>query len=272
MLDHNNEVYKKELLGLFRRVDQVFIQNGIRYYATDGTCLGAIREKGFIPWDDDVDLVIWREDFQRAIKVLNESDLQLYTHEFKCGVDGVPATWGRVFNRVSSQSTIEQRRAYVDIDVLDYAPDSKLMFCTRAFLSVGLRRIVERRTACLVDTHPLLYFLIDMMLLPLRVLPTVMVARMEYKLRTGVAKSKFVRRNYDGNRVRYPARLFERICRMPFSGFDISVPAGYEELLMTWYGDWRTPPPVSERRGHSFGKDGEKWTVPLPADEVRRIV
>lgn len=55
-----------ELLELFHHI---CISNNLRYYLIGGTLLGAVRHKGFIPWDDDVDVAMPRKDYEKFLKV-----------------------------------------------------------------------------------------------------------------------------------------------------------------------------------------------------------
>ena len=59
-----NEI-QTELLSLLKTFIQVCDNNNLQYFASGGTLLGAVRHKGFIPWDDDIDLVMPRSDFDR---------------------------------------------------------------------------------------------------------------------------------------------------------------------------------------------------------------
>ncbi|MBO5235282.1 MAG: LicD family protein [Alistipes sp.] len=56
-------------LGMLHRFGQVCERYGLRWYAMGGTLLGAVRHKGFIPWDDDIDLLMPREDYNRLLEI-----------------------------------------------------------------------------------------------------------------------------------------------------------------------------------------------------------
>ena len=59
-------------------------ENNIRYFLSNGTLLGAVKYKKFIPWDDDVDLLIPREDYNRMISLFKDDDrYQLFAYEKK---------------------------------------------------------------------------------------------------------------------------------------------------------------------------------------------
>lgn len=54
-----------EILNIFREFKRICDENGLRYFAIGGTCIGAIRHKGFIPWDDDLDVAMPWEDYMK---------------------------------------------------------------------------------------------------------------------------------------------------------------------------------------------------------------
>ena len=57
------------LLDIMTDIDSFCRENNIRYIISSGTLLGAVRHKGFIPWDDDADMFMPREDFDRFVKI-----------------------------------------------------------------------------------------------------------------------------------------------------------------------------------------------------------
>lgn len=84
---------QRVILNLFKEFDRICTQYNIPYYAIGGTCIGAIRHKGFIPWDDDMDVAIPIEFFGKFIsvakeelppyyKIFSSSDIQHYRYLF----------------------------------------------------------------------------------------------------------------------------------------------------------------------------------------------
>ena len=57
-----------EYLRILKELDRYCTENGLRYYMGCGTLIGAVRHKGFIPWDDDLDVFMPRPDFMRLVR------------------------------------------------------------------------------------------------------------------------------------------------------------------------------------------------------------
>ena len=73
---------QNEILNIFKSIKEIFERNGIDYFAIGGTCIGAVRHNGFIPWDDDLDIAVPIEQFDNMLNVLKKelpSELALYT-------------------------------------------------------------------------------------------------------------------------------------------------------------------------------------------------
>ena len=79
-----------ELLRMLKVVSDICKEHGIQWWLSSGTLLGAARHKGFIPWDDDLDIVMFREDYLKLEKILCELDSDEYVfHCMKTDVDYV---------------------------------------------------------------------------------------------------------------------------------------------------------------------------------------
>ena len=75
---------QKGLLNLLKEFDAICRKHGITYYLEGGSLLGAVRHKGFLPWDDDIDLSITRDNFQKLLSVIDQElpeNRELYCYE-----------------------------------------------------------------------------------------------------------------------------------------------------------------------------------------------
>lgn len=64
--------------GILQFIKKVCDENQIRYYLAYGTLIGAVRHKGFIPWDDDIDIMMPRKDYKKLLAILNEQQHPYY--------------------------------------------------------------------------------------------------------------------------------------------------------------------------------------------------
>lgn len=123
------EIHETEL-NILVDIDRFCRENGIRYSLDGGTLLGAVRHHGFIPWDDDIDIIMPREDYNRFVKSYHSEDgrYRLYNK------DTNPAYRTQMFSKVIDTQTVadeglyEQQDAYglwVDVFPADYVPTRK---------------------------------------------------------------------------------------------------------------------------------------------------
>lgn len=96
-------------LDLMDQFDAFCKKHGLRYYLCGGTLLGAVRHKGFIPWDDDIDLFMSRTEYDRLVKICETEQIAPDT-QFACLENG---RFPRPFARVYNLKTMVQRKVRV---------------------------------------------------------------------------------------------------------------------------------------------------------------
>lgn len=241
-------------LDLLNELDRVCKKHNLRYTLDFGTLLGAIRHKGFIPWDEDIDVSMLREDFVKLQEIASEEFKHPY---FFQTVDTDPEFEGGIARIRRSDTTFLQKEGvvyrtkhnhgiFIDIFVFDNAPSNDFAEVRKVHLECNK-----------------IYFLGVFVLahrLSLRFgksLPKRIVKKLYAKLNYGTVARAY--RMIEDRATSFPdcgyvccfdtpidtwlrpKLWFEEITHAPFEGMMFPVSAHYDELLTQRYGDYMTP-------------------------------
>ncbi len=129
-MDIETRVLQLELLKMMKVFHEICEKNNLTYFMLGGTCLGAIRHKGFIPWDDDMDVGMPREDYNKFCKIATKAIPKDYELRFYKTAKDSPFHFGKFINK--NTTLIEPKYhnyvegIYIDVFPLDYMSDYKL--------------------------------------------------------------------------------------------------------------------------------------------------
>ena len=107
------EEFRQTMLDIMDRIDVFCTENGIRYSLDGGSLLGAVRHKGFIPWDDDMDVIMPRADYDRFWRLFNEAHTDYKAVNFQVDPDcphtftGLPAGYDIFLHNLRESSNLE---------------------------------------------------------------------------------------------------------------------------------------------------------------------
>lgn len=262
--------YQNELSKLLHDVSTLLHAEGITYYGMYGTCLGAIRHKGFIPWDDDIDIALQRDDYEHALAVLRAKCPDLYVWDWH--VDGqCDIQIARVYRRLKDGMTNEQRNAFIDLFPIDNAPKTKIVRWIKAVLIVAIRRLVLRKNKVRLPykTWTFSSSFFYWVAVPFACCSQKSLKRIFQRMIVQRKQTGLVWIPADYPKRCYPASLFNaaRVCQ--FGNGEITIPLDAETVMQIVFGDWRQLPPEEKRYGHAVNALGE-FKMNAPADMLRR--
>jgi lipopolysaccharide cholinephosphotransferase len=243
---------------ILKYVDAFCRENHIQYFLAGGTLLGAVRHQGYIPWDDDIDIAMPREDYMRFIEIFDGSnaDLEvLSSHKDPA----FPYTFAKVSNRNTClvENTRLQYPMGVNIDVfpIDGLPDdietsnkhfSQIQFYRNVLILKGLNPGKGRKFIKEVFIHfvRLCTFCVQYRYLVRRINQIAM----KYSYRD--CKYAAVTVHGYGKRERVEKSIFNQTEEMLFEGKYFRVPVGYDQWLSALYGEYMKLPPEDKRVTH----------------------
>lgn len=257
----------KELKEIQVKILDVFVKfcedNNLKYFLTYGTLLGAIRHKGYIPWDDDIDVSMPRPDYERFIETFNnqESDYKVIHHTIN---EKYPIPIAKVYD--SRTTLIEQFSdkfnvgINIDIFPIDGLPDDKNK-AVKHLKKVIFWRNVQNTKNRSIAYKSIWYknLLVLLLKLPTAFISDIKINKIISKLATtyDYKTSNFVANCTapDGvHEILEKSKTYSDQTEVPFEGKTYKAPNGYDNYLKTIYGDYMKFPPLEQQVSEHFSK------------------
>lgn len=242
-------------IEVLNEVDRICRQHDIQYFADWGTLLGTIRHKGFVPWDDDMDITMKREDYTRFCQIVRQEQGELEIINFHTDPEWKDML-SRVINGRSVNYTEEHLRKYhgfpyvagLDIFPLDYvAPteeEDKLQ-CSMISIVEAFSANIRNNTATPEEIEQTTKDIEQMCgvkfnnLEPLATQLLKLGERLSMMYTDEESQAVALMGDHAGPRPLdvYPKEYYSESIYMPFEYTTIPVPVGYKKILIQKYGE-----------------------------------
>lgn len=244
-----NELRKLQIseLKMLEILCGIFERKGYKYFALGGTVLGAIRHKGFIPWDDDIDIGLYRDEFEKMEKEIIKElprEILYYASEDNSIIKG---PIGKFYYNNDSGKKIEELPS-IDIFPLDNMANNKicrkiqLLFSNIYHLSVCQRPAINRGKVNFILTK------IILKIFPKSFLRKIAKLSKKVMLYWNNKKTKEINNFFGSNFEIVPQECFENLKEVFYEKKKIKIPEKYDLYLKILYGDYMKLPPLDQRR------------------------
>lgn len=241
------------ILDILKYFNNICKKYNINYTLCGGTLIGAIRHKGFIPWDDDIDIYIMREEYEKFLKIWGKEKNNFYILTDTEDYNSISA--GYVPKIYDNRTVLSKKHSgmeyglYIDIFVVDHIPNnltnsSKVLKRYRKYLfkslamrnkSLNTNNIILKKGYLILSK---IYFTIIMGILNL-------IKRI-YQNKTNILAPI-----YDMpiplEKCIIPDKYFKTFIQVEFEGEFFPIFSEYDEHLRNYYGDYMKLPPEEER-------------------------
>lgn len=262
-IEENKALVKKiqnVVFSILCDIDEFCRENNITYYLSGGSCLGAVRHKGFIPWDDDADLMMPRKDYIRFIKLFNKK----CSDKYSVGSLYTDPEWQRQYARVWDNSTVwksknlndKEMGIFIDIFPIDGLPSNKYLrkfFYAKTKIYNALGNASVKTMYLEKEKFRALKKIAGFLVKPLG------ARYFAVKMDNAAKKYKFEKCRYVGvsmaahygERETILREYMEKPAYLQFEGKSLPVPVGYETYLSNLYGDYMQIPKGAAENGYS---------------------
>ncbi|WP_010677042.1 LicD family protein [Bacillus timonensis] len=253
---------KKIMLDILKYIDKICRENNIEYSLCGGTLLGAIRHKGFIPWDDDIDIFLIRSEYERLLKILKTEKRYLLISPETSGFFQV---YLKLVDRRTvmtmdnpNEPVIPNLGVNIDIFPIDGVPSNvndqeefvssirKLMYSMRMAMP---RVYYNSDTSWKKNIKKIIYYPKHMYLRS-KATPEEMKRKLLKMMQTysfnNSTHAGFILSTY-GKKEILPKDVFTGQIDIEFEGEKFRAFKGYESYLIAIYGNYMKLPPIEKR-------------------------
>ena len=248
-------------LNLLLKLDEICKNNGLKYYLCGGTLLGAIRHKGFIPWDDDIDVLMPRDDFEKLLqleKTQKEESIEKIV-SWKSGSSIYPFIKLINTDTVVKEKYLDEKFTtgiWIDIFPLDGMPENKIII-EKKFKKIKFYKTVLLTAYSESGKGASWYAtLAKRFLIPIcKRLNTEKLCNKlnDISKEFSISESPYVGGflwGY-GPQEKMPKEFLEQV-NVEFEGHSFPAPKCWNFYLKQLYGDYMQLPPVEKRISHDF--------------------
>jgi lipopolysaccharide cholinephosphotransferase len=250
------ELRKLQLYGLdiLKEVDKFCKKNDIKYCLGEGTLLGAVRHNGFIPWDDDIDVLMTRENFDKFITTFKSKE---YRVEYFNTLDKYWLPFAKVRMLKNTEFVtpmIEKISKYtgprIDVLPLDYVPEKASKVQDKEDKKIKFWKAILRNKVVPLSKKKKIHYYIAWVIA--MILPYKFIVNKLKKLTQKYDSSCVYVANkcgdYSMKKETFPKEYFDDLIDIKFEGQMLPIPRKYDKILTQIYGNYMKLPKVEERQ------------------------